>query len=86
MAAFLNQVARSAALKGAVLALGAVWLLAPALHAPHLEGYTANIEALAISWSRGDLWGQDFITPAIAETYAKMGVGPQGAALADAHP
>ena len=60
----------------AALALAAAWLLSPVLRAQHLEGYTTNLEVIALMANRGDLLGQNLLTPALTEFlyYTRVGV------------
>lgn len=52
------------ALLGTVVA---AYLLSPVLFSQHLEGYTANLQSIAITWSRGQLATQDVIMPVLTD-------------------
>ena len=63
---------RSAAARGTwplrALAAGlGVYLLSPVLHSQHLEGYTANLRAIALVWQQGKLADFDVVTPIIVQ-------------------
>ncbi len=71
--------AGSAVLRRGLAAVACViglWLVSPMLRAGHLEGYTANLKAIAIVADRGDLMGQDALMPIVTEFlyYSRVGV------------
>ena len=43
------------------------YLLSPVLHSQHLEGYTANLRAIALVWQQGKLAEFDVVTPIIVQ-------------------
>ena len=45
----------------------AAYLLSPLLFSQHLEGYTANLRSIALTWERGELATQDAIMPVITQ-------------------
>ena len=59
-----------------ILALGGAWLLSPMFFAQHLEGYSTNLKAIALMANRGDLLGQDLMSPVLTEFlyYSRAGV------------
>ncbi len=54
----------------------AAWLISPLFGACHLEGYTANLKAIAISANHGDAMGQDLVMPVLTEYlyYTRVGI------------
>lgn len=49
------------------LALLTAWLISPMFASQHLEGYTANLKAIAYMANRGDVRGQDLLMPAVTD-------------------
>lgn len=47
--------------------IAAAYLLSPVLFSQHLEGYTANLQSIAITWGRGQLATQDVIMPVLTD-------------------
>ena len=53
----------------------AAYLLSPVLFSQHLEGYTANLRSIAITWERGELATQDVIMPVITDYLFNTRIG-----------
>ena len=53
----------------------AAYLLSPILYSQHLEGYTANLQSIALAWERGQLATVDVIMPVITQYLYHTRVG-----------